>query len=860
MQGLRSLFTVSLTLGLLGFIRGGQAQTRQAPPEKPHFVYDVVRQGPLLIVLGPDFEGFSQFIPERQEETMASLDSHGKRVLVGGLTVVVPKTMQIIETKPGKADPYASLKAEERLQVLLSFFDAAQWAQAGSAQGIGLADMSDTQKSLYLSLLPEKMTVQRSRLTVGDNPEETRYEPQGAAQDSDPLETRLRLVRKIRLGFSKVNTEDFGYLSFPDDDAQEEVVQVTSGDQPRGDKHLETEESVVFGVPILRLVPNRLKPGDLDFADPKLNPLITLESDLKTLGDLMKRVAKTTGMDLMADKRVVGLPLVLRTLPGRDQVRAGDVLQALCWSVTGAFRRVGDSTTYLLTDDVAGIGARFARLEEWAEEADDIRRAAIDKAGEAAVKHDPLAHIGFAPGDPYRLPTDLMRRVDDLYRKGGDHADPVFTFKELPGALQRSAMRDVESWAQDGTPVRTDRLSLDMEMSVQFVVPGGMAVTPRFVERLGLGYLQSVAAFRISAPAVRKAALPAKPMSEAVTKRVLLARLPPDDQALATLLSIAKTKGFTEVWLHVRLDEPQAPERLKRAQGKGKRFGLAIGGAVSLLRGGGMPGPEDVNILGETGAAFVKRKVSAAPQYRGYYARISDWTLLSADRTISLLTPLAQIPGLSALVLKASAAPGWVGDVSGGDGIMTNGELGFGPDTRLACLKAEGFDPIDVGPYPHALGQAGSLHFFPHLNSDGLSKTLSDFRGRLNQKSLGQIHKALRKLAPQLPLYLDDRAGAYTDPTLRWFGRWDDPARMVVNPVYFIDSEGREAAFAGSPEPLLRCPPWNGKPEGLAVVLGEMSEKAVKKWPGIALDLTGFAPAEALKQLGGLPGFPASPR
>ena len=90
--------------------------------------------------------------------------------------------MQIIETKPGPPNPYAGLKAEERLQALLSFFDTAQWAQAGSTQGIGLADMSDVERGLFLSLLPEKMTVQRTRLVAGDQPGELHYVPQGDPQ------------------------------------------------------------------------------------------------------------------------------------------------------------------------------------------------------------------------------------------------------------------------------------------------------------------------------------------------------------------------------------------------------------------------------------------------------------------------------------------------------------------------------------------------------------------------------------------------------------------------------------------------------------------------------------------------------
>ncbi|MCW3054327.1 MAG: hypothetical protein JWN14_3497, partial [Chthonomonadales bacterium] len=232
----------------------------------------------------------------------------------------------------------------------------------------------------------------------------------------------------------------------------------------------------------------------------------------------------------------------------------------------------------------------------------------------------------------------------------------------------------------------------------------------------------------------------------------------------------------------------------------------------------------------------------------------------SSEQAIKLLTPLAQVSGLSALALKASAAPGWVGNVRGGNGLRSNAELGYGLATRLACLRAEGFDPIDVGLYPSILGQDASLRFFPHTHGDGMWQAFNDFRLQQNQKSLEQVHAALHALAPQISLFLDDRASPYIDADTRWFGRWDDPKRIAINPLFYDESVAKETAFAGSPEPLLGCPSWSNKPGALAKTLSETSEKAVKKWPGIALDLTPFTPPEALQQLSGLPNIPVPPR
>jgi hypothetical protein len=93
------------------------------------------------------------------------------------------------------------------------------------------------------------------------------------------------------------------------------------------------------------------------------------------------------------------------------------------------------------------------------------------------------------------------------------------------------------------------------------------------------------------------------------------------------LLALAKTKGFGEVWLHVPLDDTQTnAKRLSAAVEAGKKMGVAVGAAVSLLRGdggagiGGVPGAaQDVNIFGETGAEFAERRAKADPSLRAYY-------------------------------------------------------------------------------------------------------------------------------------------------------------------------------------------------------------------------------------------------
>ncbi|HLK55220.1 MAG TPA: hypothetical protein VKU00_01570 [Chthonomonadaceae bacterium] len=840
---------------------GRQAQPQRPPSPLDRLPDDAAKQGPLLLLIGGGRFVSAPPAPEDFASVDRLAEKLGRRVVtVGNLRVLAPTTMRIIEDRPDKPDPYAGLRADERLKVLLSLFTSDQWQLAGSAGGIGAGDMDERERALYLGLLPDKIVIQRTKLTPTDQPNVHRYESQGDPQEFDPADTRLRLVRKASFGLSKEGSNDYGYGGGINPELGEEHYILPQGGRPRGDGPVDPDVVTAFGVPILRTVPSRLKPGQLDFTSPALQASVSLDGEVKTLGELLARAALATRLDLVADKRLMTLPVFLRVAPGQS-VRAGNLLQGLCWSVTGVFRRVGAST-FLLTDDVQGIGARIALLNEWAEEANSARYKALQGLGDAMARHDPLSHIGFAPNDPRSLPPDLLQRIDAAYRQHRYNPGPEVKPSDLPEALQRSLESIVQFWGMNNTSIRTDRVRINTELAAQFVFPGGEAVEAPFSQNLGSQLLQEIAVLPKGGAAPANAAPPAppQPMPATLPKRVLLAQLPEDDKALIDLLATAKSKGFNEVWLHLLLDDPKAPERLQSAVAAGKKIGIRVGGAVSLLRGGGVSGQEDLNILGETGAQFAKRRAANNPELQDYYGAMSGWIVLDPNQAVRLLTPLTRIQGLSSLTLRATAAPGWAGDVQGGDGIPTNGHLGYGVATRLACIRTEGFDPLDVAPYSYSLRIQVELPFFPDTSIDGLWHTLNEFRLNENRKGLIPIHAALRQAAPGLPLYLDDRASPYTDPHVRWYGRWAASNLVPVNPVFSIETMGREAAFVGSSEPLLCRKGRSGNPAILARALGETAQQATKDWSGVALDLIGLTPPEALRMLGGLPTLASKSR
>jgi hypothetical protein len=859
---------ISVSLVTTGMAQVPSATTAGgAKPQQPFtipdsIVFDAARQGPLLWVLVPITwrPGLSEATPDAAS-VAAHVDKMRLRVVsTGSVTVLAPRSMYILEENPGRPDPYSGLRAEERLKVLMSWFTADQWGKAGSADGIGAADLNEQERALFYGLLPDKLVVQSAKLAPGDQPNSTRYDYQGGPQEFAPSDVHLRFVRQVHFGFLKPGTNDTAAMSSPSPQVGDEIT-VLQTQQVTGDA---TDPNVVkaYGVPIMTVVPSKLKTGQLDFAAPQLLTAIPIDDSSRTLGDLLAQVARATGLDLVVDRRLAKLRVAWRAMPGQS-ARAGDILKALCWSITGAFRRLrepGGASTYLLTDDVRGIGTRIAHLNDWAEEANRVRAEALGKLAETTAANNPLSHIKFAPGDGMALSPALEQQVDAAYR--AERGSPTVAFSDLPSALQESVEQGAQFWADNKIAVRRDRLQIDTGLKVEYKLPGDLAVDAPFSQNLHFQYLQSLARKTKKTPTgtTTGSASTPPPLPESLRRRVVMAQLPEQSQAVADLLTAAKGAGFTEIWLQAMLNDPAIPGRLNHAVAVGRRIGIGVGCAVSLLRKGGFPGRDDVNILGETGAEFASRKAAEIPAYADFYNRMDGWCLLEPYKAARLLLPLTRVPGLSALTVRATAAPGYAGESPGGDGISYGGHLGYGLTSRLACLRAQGFDPIDIAPYSYALGVPLQLPFFESYNAEGTGanarrdcwKDLCDYRLQENRHGLMVIYAALKQVAPDLPLYLSDRVSDYADPNTSWYSLWDAAEHIPVNPVYSADSGGREAAFATSPEPFLNRNGWNGDPVALARALGRMAPDATKNWHGLTLNLVELKPLDALRMLKGL--------
>ncbi len=125
-------FVIASICGSTAPVMAGQAPPQSIRPPSPldAIEYDAARSGPLLLVAGGTVYGRTPLYAK--PVTIDQWADRNARIVVkvGGITVLAPRTMQVIEERPGTPDPYAKLKPEERLKVLLSLFTEDQWKLA----------------------------------------------------------------------------------------------------------------------------------------------------------------------------------------------------------------------------------------------------------------------------------------------------------------------------------------------------------------------------------------------------------------------------------------------------------------------------------------------------------------------------------------------------------------------------------------------------------------------------------------------------------------------------------------------------------------------------------------------------------
>ena len=806
----------------------------------------------LLYVPDPYDDPAESHRPQKSETPLQFADTVNRRVYtIGSLTAFVPRTMLVIATHPGKPDPFADLLTEDRLLLLFSQWTPEQWAKAGTDTGIGADDLDDEQKTLFTGIFPAESVAVR---TFKIEPDETHGEVFAQQDESETVPAnrmRLQLSRRVSLHLSSGVGQTYG-MGNNDDGLRRVLPDGTPVKQelilPNGYDGTSRERDFAYGVRILSDEPSRLKPGHLAFDAPRLQVPVRLSESDNTVGKLVAAVAKATRLEMVADRRYAALPVVFR---GNRTVAAGDLLKALCRSVNGTFRKLPNTALYILTDDVDGYGTRLKRLSDWGRDAYKARDKALYDASGKAGKTPITEHVSFQKSDPL-APTDAMKSRFDAIAKG-DISDTEFAVSDLPPAFHDAVQKAADLWKAQKEPVniRTDTVIVGSNMRYEWVLPDGRAFPIRPEGRLPyLGgtfpiaknqkkqYQQAFAPETVENEPIAK--LPA-----ALKRRVVILPLPETDTEVAATLAGLCRKGFTEAWFRVPF-APDVVKRVRAAVNAGKVAGVKVGASVGWLkkREANEGAPDEVTITGDSADAWAKRELAGfepddwEPHHREIYLpQYTDWVRPQTDDAVNRAAQIAAVPGLCGLIFENTAAPGYAGISDYNDGLGDLVRLGYHNELRTECVRAEGFDPVDVGESIEYVDISMGKHPFDR-DEHKLTKLLAAFRNGFAKAHLAAVWKAIRAVAPTVPLYLPGLDAHHS--RLNYFVRWDTPERFPVLHDGFSNSpaDAKARAVKDGAVPLFAV----GSPQAPSVMpyFGEQWKNAMQAatgWSGFVYDI-----------------------
>ncbi|RYG44492.1 hypothetical protein EON79_14775, partial [bacterium] len=352
---------------------------------------------------------------------------YGRTLLVSGNVIsIAPSTMKLILAPPKEPNPFLDLAPRDAFKLLAARLGPKQWAALTSEQGLGLEDLTvSDDRFLFAALaMPGGQLLVRSTLAA---PGEHREKPIDLSASA--ARARLRLGTEVR---PMISDGAGGFMG--------------TSDTGRYDVSL-GEGSVagrIMGGEAVRILPNRLKESQLDYASPALRTEVDL-AGIRTVGELIARVSKAGGLELYADARFATQPVVVT---GRAKASGSDLLRGLALGVAGTYRRIGPA--YVLTDSIAGVGALrerwsrfidagYARLREEQKLADARLLAEFDPARVAELP----GALGYSP--------EQQKKANR--RSGGEVSGLETTYKSLTPAQQKAVQEEVQARREQGETV-----------------------------------------------------------------------------------------------------------------------------------------------------------------------------------------------------------------------------------------------------------------------------------------------------------------------------------------------------------------------------------------------------------------------
>ncbi len=572
--------------------------------------------------------------------------------------------------------------------------------------------------------------------------------------------------------------------------------------------------------------------------------------------------------------------------------------------LTGTYRKVG-SATFVLTDDLVGIGTRRQLWAEFEREADALRKSALDKVSAAIYAQQPAPDIpAFSESlafSPEQRELSARKRAEVLGVLALSDTQQV----ELPLSQltpqQQDAARRIHA-AYSRRPERTLEGTILVKASpvVELLLPSldGPVWLNFGVHNLFEPYQSRMRRFlpearrpeqpEPGAARPQPLALPPADLDDAlrsVPRLAVYARPRTLAQADA-LLDSMKRLGLSELWLDVfsggvthlpglPLCAPEAKpaeDVLARAVEVGKGSGIRVYAVPDLLHWGKQAPAEaqDLTLLGETSAqaqARHRRRAEMSARAEGRVVSLPGPAATEAGTVVSALAPavreslrtlisaLARRPGVAGLVWRETAPPGYAlpaqtFHLDAGDPVPP----GYSEAMRLAFLRQWHSDPLDVFPSEYRQGRANTK--LPNVDDVAIDRELNrlwrQFRSDVNVAFLRTLVEAVPSGGAgttELPILLQARGDSAA-----WYGSWDRPdlpppsrKRSFSADEPYQDEVTQ--AKSQSRAALLAFPVREGiEPRLLAPALKHLMKNG--RWDGLVLDLVsaaGDSPAPLLR-------------
>lgn len=726
---MRKLLTVGVLIASLSLLSLPHISVEAQPPASTLLLndaltrldWDPAKRGPLIIVapdkirLATNQETGSPFSPPDSGTNGYPVNSLAapfdlRLIPCGSVFALAPATMVTLATRLPDPDPYSDMLPGDRMKLFRASLTPDQLRKLISPGGIGIEDMSREQRPLFLALLPNGQRVVR---TTGD-PDAPRTPPIEITA-TQRAGIRLSIRKQLDWFFTDDKSStmmEFGGLDTPPGSVRLVLLQQRGGS---------SSPDNLFGVSLREKQRTRLKPSDLPLEWSGLDPQVSL-TGAQTVGELIQRVRTATRVELYCDPRYAELNVYLR---GRS-ARAGDILTALCYGITGTFRKVGPA--YIMTNDREGYATRLLRIRNWATIGSEAIVRLLHET-EARMKQQPPIAVAWDADDPNYPDANFQKLIAEQVearRAMGLGVPlskvPMTLVSDLPPSIQDQVKQQLEALS-NARPIpglvsrpilRSDAIIISPKIKTFLVIPG-------------IGPVEAGDFDKVT-PLVRPRDWSNPPLPEdsgnlpdTLAYRALM--IAPSNPAEAkVLIRAAQSRGYKKVWVAVL---PTDQPLLEAAIQEGQREGVQIGALVRVLRAGSDTTlPLDLNALQENSLQLANRRLahpsllSLLPKFdtaaeekrlasgQARYMEEKRWgSWVRCDSTeirahlVARIAALARTSGLNGLALTDLTAPGSSPSQANLAQIFEDDSgFGYSEEMRLAFLRQAGIDPLDFGP------------------------------------------------------------------------------------------------------------------------------------------------------------------